>query len=210
MKLASTLCLSLAACLPAAAEEGEAGVVTAMSPVGAMAGTTAEVDRGDDQAGPSPARPCWPELRQRQERTRPGFVLKNLRIRDNRPKAVLPTGESYVELVELPAFAKAYRLEFRLSFTFKGLMIPSGAVLDEDYCLIEDYPVLQFEQQYGAFLGQWEERAYIPVTEAKARYVLAYVNRQLRDIPVTVSYNGIPGKPMRRFESGYAMVRINK
>jgi hypothetical protein len=154
------------------------------------------------------AQKCWPSLAERKERVKPSLIVKNLRIKSDQEKIDLPSGESYVQLVELPAFKSYYDIEIRLSFTFKGMMVPSAAVLDENFCLIKDYPVLDFELE-STFGGTYE-KAFIPIDSLKKKYVLAYVNKESLKYPVNVSFGGFKAKPMQRFDSGYSMIRINK
>lgn len=164
------------------------------------------------QPEPSPPAWCWPELRARPTINKPSILIKSIRITDEYPKQVFPAGPSFVSIVELMPFKRPYAVEFQPLFNRGSVLIPSAALVDQNYCLVKDYPVLHFVYQYGFFSQEFHSRAAVPVNDPSPRFLLVYVNAESMKYPINIGSMGLFGKKIskgRRLDVGYTMIRLN-
>ncbi len=158
---------------------------------------------------------CHPELAKRAPFAVPGMIVRNLRLQEGK-SARLPfsTGESLVEVVQLPAFAKPYQVEFWLSFDMNlrkdnEVVVPSVALADENFCEIVDLGEPGFKSEASFLTGTRQTKGRIPVDSGKPRYALVYTDarRVGEPLKVRIDYSTMP---FVRAGQGYVMVRLNK
>lgn len=142
-----------------------------------------------------------------------------VRIGADSPVGTFKTGESAFTKVVLPEFKNAYRFEVSLVFDFNfrkqsEVLVPSLVFLDGNYCEIATYSELDFEPVYGAFSGVEIEKAFIPVKDNTAKYVLIFTDPMFNGTEVNVTsdfgYGMQSTSSFLRAAYGYVNVRINK
>jgi hypothetical protein len=162
---------------------------------------------------------CWPDAKKDMKSKKAGFVQSMAKISADSPVGTFKTGESAFTTVILPEFKNAYRFEVSLVFDFNfrkqsEVLVPSLVFLDENYCEIITYSELDFEPVYGAFAGVEIEKAFIPVNDGTAKYVLIFTDPMFNGTEVNVTsdfgYGMQNTSGFLRVAYGYVNVRINK
>ncbi|WP_256646448.1 MalM family protein [Thermomonas paludicola] len=165
---------------------------------------------------PASGRPqCHAELAKRGPFPTPNSIVRNIRLQAGK-SARLPfaTGESLVEVVQLPVFAKPYQIEFWLSFDLNlrkanEVMVPSVMLVDADFCEVANPGEPQFKPEASFFTGTRQTKGRVPVNDGSPKYALVYTDARRVDEPAKVSIDNVPFDFVRAAE-GYVMVRLNK
>lgn len=159
-------------------------------------------------------RPCHPELAKRAPFLTPNAIVRNLRLQEGK-SARLPfaTGESLVEVIQLPPFVKPYQIEFWLSFDLNlrkanEVMVPSVMLVDAAFCEIAEGGEPRFKSEAGLLTGV-QTKGRVPVDDGRPGYALVYADARRVGEAAKASIEKVPMDFVRAGQ-GYVMVRLNK
>lgn len=138
---------------------------------------------------------CWPELNQPDAFSSPTrMMFKVVYLDDKSPVVDFASGPSHTRVIALPDYTKPYSITFRMVFQgFRTtVLVPSVAILDKNFCVLQDKGELRFEPAYAAFSQTINEDSLFDIASAEPKYIVVYTDeRHLGEIVKLTRSTGI-------------------